>query len=266
MSQVNNECGTRNGFGYYDSQTQEIVLKRPCVKKADLDDVYLWIDQAVALRRISVGIGSADRFIESANGSDLSCSSKEILENVLGKYSSSDSEILHEVMTRITGKEKLRNVIFRCCLFKEDARLFAALLEMIKSLPALVYLDLTGGCFTEEQLVDLADAISQTKAAHVLWPEPKMKPDTIRRVSEKLSQMKTLVVLRGVPEELADIAARNRKEFFELAKTPGEVTIEAARYLRENVDPVLLAIAYEKDRLYELEKVISGVLITVPKK
>ena len=35
-----NDCGVRNHFGYYDAHAREIVLKHPCLKKADVDVVY----------------------------------------------------------------------------------------------------------------------------------------------------------------------------------------------------------------------------------
>ena len=37
MRGLANECGSRNSFGYYDASAKEIILKRPCLKKQDLE-------------------------------------------------------------------------------------------------------------------------------------------------------------------------------------------------------------------------------------
>ena len=67
MRGLANECGSRNSFGYYDASAKEIILKRPCLKKQDLEEAYLWLDNSLELRKISIGIGSVEVFVADGN-------------------------------------------------------------------------------------------------------------------------------------------------------------------------------------------------------
>lgn len=67
------------------------------------------------------------------------------------------------MLLRLKKKEKLRNLAVKCFIFNDDPVLFELLLDTIRGLGSLVYLDLTGCYFSDEQLADLADVISKTK-------------------------------------------------------------------------------------------------------
>ena len=55
MRGLANECGSRNSFGYYDASAKEIILKRPCLKKQDLEEAY-----PVSYTHLKAGLAAAD--------------------------------------------------------------------------------------------------------------------------------------------------------------------------------------------------------------
>lgn len=71
MRGLANECGSRNSFGYYDASAKEIILKRPCLKKQDLEEAYLWLDNSLELRKFSIGIGSVEVLSQTAISADF---------------------------------------------------------------------------------------------------------------------------------------------------------------------------------------------------
>ena len=163
MRGLANECGSRNSFGYYDASAKEIILKRPCLKKQDLEEAYLWLDNSLELRKFSIGIGSVEVFVADGNIGGLYTTARGMLKNSMMKNKYSDAEMLRNMLLRLKKKEKLRNLAVKCFIFNDDPVLFELLLDTIRGLGSLVYLDLTGCYFSDEQLADLADVISKTK-------------------------------------------------------------------------------------------------------
>ena len=74
MKTISNECGSRNNFGFYDTRAKEIVLTRPCTKKADINEVYVWLEDANELRKLSIGIGPVENFVADNTAKRPVCS------------------------------------------------------------------------------------------------------------------------------------------------------------------------------------------------
>ena len=219
MRGLANECGSRNSFGYYDASAKEIILKRPCLKKQDLEEAYLWLDNSLELRKFSIGIGSVEVFVADGNIGGLYTTARGMLKNSMMKNKYSDAEMLRNMLLRLKKKEKLRNLAVKCFIFNDDPVLFELLLDTIRGLGSLVYLDLTGCYFSDEQLADLADVISKTKIAHLVWPEPRMDKMVLGKVMRILEINRSLVVLSGVPMEMQKLAKNNRENLFAFGNT-----------------------------------------------
>lgn len=260
MRGLANECGSRNSFGYYDASAKEIILKRPCLKKQDLEEAYLWLDNSLELRKFSIGIGSVEVFVADGNIGGLYTTARGMLKNSMMKNKYSDAEMLRNMLLRLKKKEKLRNLAVKCFIFNDDPVLFELLLDTIRGLGSLVYLDLTGCYFSDEQLADLADVISKTKIAHLVWPEPKMDKMVLGKVMRILEINRSLVVLSGVPMEMQKLAKNNRENLFALGKRPSMMSEEEEMIIREYGNSIQLAIAYEKEKLYNLEQTFMAIL------
>lgn len=260
MRGLANECGSRNSFGYYDASAKEIILKRPCLKKQDLEEAYLWLDNSLELRKFSIGIGSAEVFVADGNIGGLYTTARGMLKNSMMKNKYSDAEMLRNMLLRLKKKEKLRNLAVKCFIFNDDPVLFELLLDTIRGLGSLVYLDLTGCYFSDEQLADLADVISKTKIAHLVWPEPRMDKMVLGKVMRILEINRSLVVLSGVPMEMQKLAKNNRENLFALGKRPSMMSEEEEMIIREYGNSIQLAIAYEKEKLYNLEQTFMAIL------
>lgn len=260
MRGLANECGSRNSFGYYDASAKEIILKRPCLKKQDLEEAYLWLDNSLELRKFSIGIGSVEVFVADGNIGGLYTTARGMLKNSMMKNKYSDAEMLRNMLLRLKKKEKLRNLAVKCFIFNDDPVLFELLLDTIRGLGSLVYLDLTGCYFSDEQLADLADVISKTKIAHLVWPEPRMDKMVLGKVMRILEINRSLVVLSGVPMEMQKLAKNNRENLFALGKRPGMMSEEEEMIIREYGNSIQLAIAYEKEKLYNLEQTFMAIL------
>lgn len=259
MRGLANECGSRNSFGYYDASAKEIILKRPCLKKQDLEEAYLWLDNSLELRKFSIGIGSVEVFVADGNIGGLYTTARGMLKNSMMKNKYSDAEMLRNMLLRLKKKEKLRNLAVKCFIFNDDPVLFELLLDTIRGLGSLVYLDLTGCYFSDEQLADLADVISKTKIAHLVWPEPRMDKMVLGKVMRILEINRSLVVLSGVPMEMQKLAKNNRENLFALGKRPSMMS-EEEMIIREYGNSIQLAIAYEKEKLYNLEQTFMAIL------
>lgn len=259
MRGLANECGSRNSFGYYDASAKEIILKRPCLKKQDLEEAYLWLDNSLELRKFSIGIGSVEVFVADGNIGGLYTTARGMLKNSMMKNKYSDAEMLRNMLLRLKKKEKLRNLAVKCFIFNDDPVLFELLLDTIRGLGSLVYLDLTGCYFSDEQLADLADVISKTKIAHLVWPEPRMDKMVLGKVMRILEINRSLVVLSGVPMEMQKLAKNNRENLFALGKRPSMMG-EEEMIIREYGNSIQLAIAYEKEKLYNLEQTFMAIL------
>jgi hypothetical protein len=260
MRGLANECGSRNSFGYYDASAKEIILKRPCLKKQDLEEAYLWLDNSLELRKFSIGIGSVEVFVADGNIGGLYTTARGMLKNSMMKNKYSDAEMLRNMLLRLKKKEKLRNLAVKCFIFNDDPVLFELLLDTIRGLGSLVYLDLTGCYFSDEQLADLADIISKTKIAHLVWPEPRMDKMVLGKVMRILEINRSLVVLSGVPMEMQKLAKNNRENLFALGKRPSMMSEEEEMIIREYGNSIQLAIAYEKEKLYNLEQTFMAIL------
>lgn len=260
MRGLANECGSRNSFGYYDASAKEIILKRPCLKKQDLEEAYLWLDNSLELRKFSIGIGSVEVFVADGNIGGLYTTARGMLKNSMMKNKYSDAEMLRNMLLRLKKKEKLRNLAVKCFIFNDDPVLFELLLDTIRGLGSLVYLDLTGCYFSDEQLADLADVISKTKIAHLVWPEPRMDKMVLGKVMRILEINRSLVVLSGVPMEMQKLAKNNRENLFALGKRPSMMSEEEEMTIREYGNSIQLAIAYEKEKLYNLEQTFMAIL------
>ena len=260
MRGLANECGSRNSFGYYDASAKEIILKRPCLKKQDLEEAYLWLDNSLELRKFSIGIGSVEVFVADGNIGGLYTTARGMLKNSMMKNKYSDAEMLRNMLLRLKKKEKLRNLAVKCFIFNDDPVLFDLLLDTIRGLGSLVYLDLTGCYFSDEQLADLADVISKTKIAHLVWPEPRMDKMVLGKVMRILEINRSLVVLSGVPMEMQKLAKNNRENLFALGKRPSMMSEEEEMIIREYGNSIQLAIAYEKEKLYNLEQTFMAIL------
>lgn len=260
MRGLANECGSRNSFGYYDASAKEIILKRPCLKKQDLEEAYLWLDNSLELRKFSIGIGSVEVFVADGNIGGLYTTARVMLKNSMMKNKYSDAEMLRNMLLRLKKKEKLRNLAVKCFIFNDDPVLFELLLDTIRGLGSLVYLDLTGCYFSDEQLADLADVISKTKIAHLVWPEPRMDKMVLGKVMRILEINRSLVVLSGVPMEMQKLAKNNRENLFALGKRPSMMSEEEEMIIREYGNSIQLAIAYEKEKLYNLEQTFMAIL------
>lgn len=260
MRGLANECGSRNSFGYYDASAKEIILKRPCLKKQDLEEAYLWLDNSLELRKFSIGIGSVEVFVADGNIGGLYTTACGMLKNSMMKNKYSDAEMLRNMLLRLKKKEKLRNLAVKCFIFNDDPVLFELLLDTIRGLGSLVYLDLTGCYFSDEQLADLADVISKTKIAHLVWPEPRMDKMVLGKVMRILEINRSLVVLSGVPMEMQKLAKNNRENLFALGKRPSMMSEEEEMIIREYGNSIQLAIAYEKEKLYNLEQTFMAIL------
>ena len=260
MRGLANECGSKNSFGYYDASVKEIVLKRPCLKKQDLEEAYLWLDNSRDLKKFSIGIGAVEVFVADGNIGGLYTTARSMLKNSINKQKYSDAEMLRNMLLKLKQKETIRNLAFKCFIFNDDPVLFDLLLSTIKGLNNLVYLDLTGCYFSDEQLVDLAEVISKTKIAHLVWPEPRMDFTVLEQVMHCFETNKSLVVLSGAPMEIQKTAKRNRETLFALGKRPSAITEENEAFIREYCNSIRLAIAYEKEKLYNLEQTFMAIL------
>lgn len=260
MKGFSNECGSRNAFGYFDACAGEIVLKRPCVKKNDLQEVYFWLDSCTDLKKFSLGIGSFEAFVADGRANSLYSTAKGLLKNSILKHKYSDAEMLRNIFLKLHKQTKLRSLAIKCFLFSDDPILFERLLELIHELPELAYLDLTGCYFADEQLIDLAKVVAKTKIAHLVWPDPRLDKAGIEEILNALKPNKSLVVITGAPVDLLKFAKKNRETLFALGKYPSMMDEDDIKLIKKYENSVIVAFAYEKERLCDLEKTFMAVL------
>lgn len=261
MKIISNECGSRNSFGFYDARAKEIVLTRPCTKKADIKEVYLWLDSADDLQKLSIGIGAVEHMVMDNSANGLYAAARSTIKKQIIQNTAADNEILRNVLSRITGKDNLRKLNLRCFIFSEDFTLFELLLTVIKSLKSLVYLDLTGCYFSDDQLIDLARVISELHIASLIWPEPRMTQLVLDQVVRAFSTCRALVVVRGAPAEIEKIAESNRQWVFRTVDRPSLLGEKEYALIREYAQTFRFAVAFERDRMLQYEKTIEGVLM-----
>ncbi len=260
MKGFSNECGSRNAFGYFDACAGEIVLKRPCVKKNDLQEAYFWLDTCSNLKKFSLGIGPYEAFVADGRTNSLYSTAKGMLKNSIIKHKYADAEMLRNVFLKLIKHSKLRSLAIKCFLFADDQILFERLLELIHELSDLAYLDLTGCYFSDEQLIDLAKVVAKTKIAHMVWPEPRLDKSVLDEITDAFKYNKSLVAITGAPIDLLKLAKRNRENLFSLGKYPSMLDDEDINIIKEYKNSVIVAFAYEKEKLCDLEKTFMAVL------
>lgn len=260
MKPVTNELGFRNSFGYYDNYAREIVLKRPCPIKADILEAFTWIEEAEDLKKFSIGLGGVDSFLINDYSDNLYGASRNVVRNSLVSNSVSDKFILENVLTRLVNKSALRNLGVKCFMFSGNRELFEMLVKVIKSHPNLVYLDLTGSYFDDDQLIYLAGVISSTYIANLVWPEPRMSPLVFDRVLDNFKSNKSIVVIDGAPLEMHQFAQKNREWLFSYARYPSLIKEEEIAIVRQYRESARIGIAYEKQQLYDLDKTIEALI------
>ena len=264
MKGFSNECGSRNAFGYFDCFAGEIVLKRPCTRKQDIQEAYFWIETCSNLKKFSLGVGSVETFLANGTANSLYKTARGILKNSIIKNKYSDAEMLRNVILRLMKHKELRNLGLKCFMFSDDQLLFERLLELIHNLPDLAYLDLTGCYFSDEQLIDLAKVIAKTKIAHLIWPEPRLSKSLLDEILNALKLNKSLVVIANAPVDVLKLAKRNREDLFSLGKYPSMMDDEDIAIIKAFRNSVIVAFAYEKEKLAEMEKTFMAVLAEYP--
>lgn len=260
MRRNSNDCGVRNSFGYYDARTQEILLKRPCFKKNDITDVYNWLNEATELRKFSIGYTAIDNISVNDCNDHLYAATRNAIKNDVLQTEKLDNDFLKNALSRIKNKPLLQNIAFKCFVFYDDPLAFDLLIQAIKSIKHLVYLDLAGCFFSTEQLVQLSQVISECKIAHLFWPELNMSAELTEIVAQNLRDNKSLVVIYGAPAEFQKIAHDNRHWLFSVARHPAKINDKEMAIIKEYADSLRLGIAYEKQRLFDLEKTVEAAL------
>ena len=134
MRKYSNDCGSRNSFGYYDAKSKEIILKRPCFNKKDIEEVYVWLDDASDLRKFSVGIGAVENTVIDDNGDNLYAAARSVIRQNIMQSVNVDNEILKNILLHLKNISGLHNLALKCYLFSEDPILFDMLLQVIYTL------------------------------------------------------------------------------------------------------------------------------------
>lgn len=260
MKPLINETGARNSFGYYDSIAREIVLKRPCSRKVDLQEAYEWIRQATTLRKLSISIESVENIVIDDPKDSLFDTARNTIKQSVLSQSNADAAILENVLVRLAEKDNLRNLSLKCFSFSENQSLFDLLIKTLKERTGLVYLNLSGCFFSDEQLIALANFIANSKIASVVWPEPRMTPMLLAKVVDVFKNNKSVVVIQGAPLEISSIVETNKAYLLSKGNYPSLITNDDASVLKEYAESVRIAIAHEKQRLYDVEKALEAII------
>ena len=260
MKPLVNENGARNSFGYYDSIAREIILQRPCSRKVDLQEAYEWIRQANDLRKLSIGIGAVENVMIGDPNNALYDAARNTIKQTVLSQSTADAAILENALVRLSEKDSLRNLGLKCFSFSENQSLFDLLIKTIKEKNSLVYLNLTGCFFSDDQLFVLANVIANSKIVNLVWPEPRMTPLLLSKVVDVFKDNKSVVVMQGAPLELSSIVESNRKFLLSKGLYPSLMTSDDVNILRNYAESVRIAIAFEKQKLYDLEKSLEAVI------
>lgn len=260
MKSLINESGARNSFGFYDSVAQEVVLKRPCSRKVDLQEAYEWIRQATNLRKLSIGLGAVENIMMNDPKDALYDAARNTIKQSVLSQASADAAILENALVRLVEKDTLRNLSLKCFSFSENQSLFDLLVKTIKEKTGLVYLNLTGCFFSDEQLIVLANVVANSNIANLVWPEPRMTPMVLDKVLEMFKANKSVVVIQGAPLEVSAIVNANKNWLLSKGRFPSLMTNEDAAVLKQYAESVRIAIAHEKQSLYDLEKALEAVI------
>ena len=260
MKPLINESGARNSFGYYDSVAREVVLKRPCSRKVDLQEAYEWIRQASDLRKLSIGINALENICLNDPKDALYDVARNTIKQSVLAQSTADGAILENALVRLVEKESLRNLSLKCFSFSENQSLFDLLMKTIKEKTSLVYLNLSGCFFSDEQLIVLAAVVANSNIANLVWPEPRMTPMVLAKVVDVFKDNKSIVVIQGAPLELSAVVDANRDFLLSKGRFPSLMSSDDVAVLRKHSESVVIAIAHEKQKLYDLEKALEAAI------
>ena len=260
MRKYSNDCGFRNSFGYYDARSKEIVLKRPCFTKKDIDEVYNWIDDASDLLKFSVSIGVVENIVVEDTGDSLYASAKEVILKTVLPTVTVDNEVLSNMLDKLKNASNLHNLALRCYVFENDPVAFNKLLQLLKQLDSLVYLDFGGCYFSENQLLELTEVIAKKHIGHLVWSEPRMTKGILTQVFDRLKDMRSLVFVQGMPAEFKKMAQANRNWLFDLGRYPTMIATEKANLIKDYASSIRIGLAHEKQNLFDLEKTMEGIL------
>ena len=257
------DSSVKNSFGYYDPNSKEIVLKRPCSKKSDWEEALVWFDAALlnGLDKFSIGIGAVESFVADDSRDGMYLSAREIIKQTVDKSKYSDNEMLNKILSKLKGYKELKNIGLKCFSFSDDEALFELFISVVKNQDSLVYLDLTGCYFNNVQLGILAEVVANSYIAHLVWPEPRVGGDLLNKILVSFEKSMSLVIVRGAPEEIVNIAKKNRDILFGLIKRPVLINENDIARLKKYKNSVRLAIGYEKQKIREMEKTLEGILV-----
>ena len=263
MNVATGDSSVKNSFGYYDPISKEIMLKRPCSKKSDWDEALVWLDAALlnGLNKFSIGIGAVESFVADDSRDGMYLSAREIIKQTVDKSKYSDNEMLSKILNKLKGYKDLKNFGLKCFSFSDDDALFELFISIVKNQNDLVYLDLTGCYFNNAQLGVLAEVIASSYIAHLVWPEPRVAGDILNKILVSFEKSMSLVIVRGAPEEIVNIARKNRDVLFGLIKRPVLISENDIEKLKKYRNSVRLAIGYEKQKIREMEKTLEGILV-----
>lgn len=262
MVSITNECGSRNGFGFFDTKSKEIALKRPCFRKKEAMEAYEWIDRAKdsGLVKFSIGIGNVESFVADGYGDSLYSSAREVIKQAIEQTKTSDTIIIKNILDRLKECKDVQFLYLKCISFEDQPELFLALLNVIKNLNKLIHIDLTGCYMSSEQLVELAEVISLGYASQVVWPELCMDDRVISEVVACFEKNNSVVVFENTPFEMQEIAKRNRRRILMMAKDTLAISDDQVADLRKYKASVRLTVSFEKHRLVDLQKSLESVI------
>ena len=260
-----NKVSYRSSLGFFDKEAKEIVVKRPCIKKKEVQDVYDWVDEAknTGLTRLSIGLGGIETFIDETNIDSIYFAARKVINEIVTKNKCSDSTFLAEVLVRVEKCPDLRSLSLRCFSFVGEPLIFDMLLRAIRTHKKLRFLDLCGCFFDAEQLIELASILKDTMIAQIIWPQPLLDDDLAQKIAEKLEGNLSIVIIKGVPENVLKVAKANRRKLFSMVKTPVEISYEETVILKEYVDSLAMALNCEQQRLIDLQKNIGVALALI---
>lgn len=260
MTSIITESGYKNSVGFFDRVAKQLVIKHPCTRKKDAQEVYAWIEKAktTGLRSVAISVGMLDGFFDENSDGYIYDATREMVHGIVDKTKSVEAAFLIEVFVRLEKCVDIEDLTFKCISFKEHVAVFEMLLKNIRVLKKLRCLDLKGSFFDSEQLVDLADFVSRTKVAKIVWPDTKLDDETVSVIADKLEANVGLVDLSGAPVGLRKIAKRNRRRFFKFLHDTSKLTDSEALMLKEYKDSVSGAIAYERKKLDALNDTFGG--------
>ena len=262
MVSITNDCGSRNGFGFFDSQSKEIFLRRPCFKKKEALEAYEWLDAAkdIGLIKFYIGIGNAESFVSDGYGDSLYSSARGVVKQAVNQIKGSDNVIIANILERLALCNDVRFLYLKCISFERQDELFLILLNIIKNMKNLVHLDLSGCYLSDEQLIELAEFISNSNVSQVVWPELRMGNMVMEEVIARFEKNRSIVIFESVPLEMQKIAKRNRMHILSMAKSTLLIAEDDVEFLKKHKESVKLAISYEKHRLVDVQKTLEAII------